>query len=436
MRYYSTNDKTHCVSLKEAVISGFAPDNGLYMPEQIPTIPKAFFKNMANMTLQEISYVVANTLLGQDIDSDFLKDTVYKTVNFDIPLEYINNNKYSLELYHGPTLSFKDVGARFMARLTGHFNRSKSNDIVNVLVATSGDTGSAVANGFLDVPGVRVFVLYPHGKISKLQQAQFNTLGNNITAIEVNGSYEDCRSMVKNAFIDEELNEAIKLTSANSINVARCLPQIFYYFYAVAQLSKREQPLDNIIFATPSGNLGNVCSAIIAKRMGLPIKRIIAAHNSNDVFCQYLKTGVFTPKKAVKTIAGSIDVGNPTNFPRIKDLYNNNVEAVRKDISAYSYTDEQIAETLQETYHNEGYLLDPHGAVAYRALLEDMQPNEIGVFIETEHPAKSKVIVERIIGTEIEIPEKLKTFMNSDKKVVKMSSSYTKFKQFLLSAMD
>ena len=266
MNYYSTNNKNIKASLKEAVVGGLAPDKGLYMPERIPSLPKAFFKNMANMSLQEISYVVANTLFGEDIDSEKLKNIVYETLNFDIPLVYIKDNIYSLELFHGPTLAFKDVGARFMARLLAHFNTSEE-DMVNVLVATSGDTGSAVANGFLDVPGVRVFVLYPHGKVSKIQEAQFTTLGKNIVAVEVNGTFDDCQALVKNAFMDDELNNKMKLTSANSINVARFLPQMFYYFYAYAQLAKRDQPLDNIVVSVPSGTFGNICAALIGKAL-------------------------------------------------------------------------------------------------------------------------------------------------------------------------
>ena len=432
MKYYSTNDKTHKVTLKEAVIKGLAPDKGLYMPERIPTFPKAFFKNMSSMTLQEISYVVANTLFGEDIDSDILKDIVYDTMNFDIPLVYLNDNRYSLELFHGPTLAFKDVGARFMARMLGHFNENRNGKDINILVATSGDTGSAVANGFLGVPGVKVYVLYPHGKVSKIQESQFTTLGKNITAVEVNGTFDDCQALVKSAFMDEDLNKAMKLTSANSINVARFLPQMFYYFYALAQLSKREQPLDNIVISVPSGNFGNICSALIGKRMGLPVKRFIAANNRNDVFYKYLQTGVYTPKKSIQTIANAMDVGDPSNFARIMDLYHSNVDEVRKDIVGCTYTDEQIAETLEETYKNESYLLDTHGAVAYRGLKENLQPGEIGIFIETAHPAKFKSTVDRITGLDLEIPDKLKTFMNGEKKTVKISASFSKFKKFLL----
>ena len=334
MIYYSTNNPNLEVSLQEAVVKGLAADRGLFMPERIPSLPKAFFNNIGNMSLQEISFIVANTLFGKDVESEVLKDIVYDALNFDIPLKHVTGNMYSLELFHGPTLAFKDVGARFMARLLGYFN-SKSNDksMVNVLVATSGDTGSAVANGFLGVPGVRVFVLYPQGKVSRIQESQFTTLGKNITAIEVNGTFDDCQALVKNAFMDKELNQRMKLTSANSINVARFLPQMFYYFYAYAQIAKRGQKLDNIVVAVPSGNFGNICSALIGKAMGLPIKRFIAANNSNDVFYQYLQTGKYEPRKSIQTIANAMDVGDPSNFARVLDLYHHSHAAICKDIS-------------------------------------------------------------------------------------------------------
>lgn len=433
MEYYSTNHKTRNVSLREAVVKGLAADRGLFMPEKIPALPAAFFKNIGQLSLQEISYAVANTLFGGDMDSSELKDIVYDTLNFDIPLVHVNGDIYSLELFHGPTAAFKDVGARFMARLLGYFNRSTSADTVNVLVATSGDTGSAVANGFLGVPGVRVFVLYPEGKVSKIQEAQFTTLGQNITAVEVNGTFDDCQALVKAAFMDEELNAKMKLSSANSINVARFLPQMFYYFHAYAQLAQRGQLNKDIVVAVPSGNFGNITAALIAKRMGLPVKRFIAANNSNDIFYQYLRTGVYSPKPSVATIANAMDVGDPSNFARILDLYGNSHDAICKDISGYTYSDEQISETVAQTYKTEGYLLDPHGATAYRALLEDLKIGEAGIFVETAHPAKFKDTVESIIGEEIDVPEKLQKFINGKKQTVKMPSGFHSFKKFLLS---
>lgn len=432
MLYYSTNGIAPKSTLKDAVVKGLASDKGLFMPEKIQSLPKAFFNNIAEMSLQDIGYVVANTLFGQDIDSDKLQQIVNETLNFDIPLVHVDANRYSLELFHGPTLAFKDVGARFMARLLGYFNNN-SNQNVNVLVATSGDTGSAVANGFLNVPGVKVFVLYPKGKVSKIQESQFTTLGANITAIEVSGTFDDCQALVKNAFMDEELNQKLYLTSANSINVARFLPQMFYYFYAYAQLAKMGKPLDNIVISVPSGNFGNITAGLIGKRMGLPIKRFIAANNKNDIFYNYLQTGVYSPKPSIATIANAMDVGAPSNFARILDLYHNDWNAIKAEISGCTYNDEEISETLKETYNKTGYLLDPHGAVAYRSLLEGLNENEIGIFLETAHPAKFKDTVENIINAEVAIPSKLATFMKGKKSTVKMSSAFSSFKKYLMS---
>lgn len=434
MKYYSTNGKTPMVTLAEAVVKGLAADRGLFMPEHIGKMPKAFFNNISSMSLQEMSFAVAYMLFGDDIDSDDLKHIVSDTLNFDIPLVKVDDCRYSLELFHGPTLAFKDVGARFMARLLGHFNRQNGEDrMVNVLVATSGDTGGAVANGFLNVPGVRVFVLYPSGKVSRIQEAQFTTLGNNITAIEVNGTFDDCQALVKSAFMDKELNSHMMLTSANSINVARFLPQMFYYFYAYAQLMKAGEDLNNIVVAVPSGNFGNITAGLIAKFMGLPVKRFIAANNRNDVVYNYLQTGVYTPKPSVATIANAMDVGDPSNFARILDLYHNSWEAIKAEISGFTYTDEQIAQTLADVYRQRGYLLDPHGAVAYRSLQEGLQPGEVGVMLETAHPAKFKSVVDSIIGEDIDIPQRLAAFMENPKESVRMPSAFGPFKQYLLS---
>ena len=433
MLYYSTSGSAPKTTLQDAVVKGLAPDKGLYMPEHIPTIPKAFFNNIGEMSLQDIAYVVANTLFGDDIESETLKEIVNDTLNFDIPLVHVADNKYSLELFHGPTLAFKDVGARFMARLLGYFNKKNGTKDVNVLVATSGDTGSAVANGFLGVSGVNVFVLYPKGKVSKIQEAQFTTLGKNITALEISGTFDDCQALVKNAFMDEELNEKLQLTSANSINVARFLPQMFYYFYAYAQLAKMGKPLDNIVVSVPSGNFGNITAGLIGKKMGLPIKRFIAANNRNDIFYQYLMSGVYNPRPSIATIANAMDVGAPSNFARILDLYDNSHEAISKEISGCTYTDEQIAETLKDTYDKTGYLLDAHGAVGYRSLVEGLDNNEIGVFLETAHPAKFKETVESIIEDEINIPAKLASFMKGTKSTVKLSSAFPAFKKYLMS---
>ena len=434
MKYYSTNGKTPKVSLAEAVVKGLAADRGLFMPEHIGKMPKAFFNNISSMSLQEMSFAVAYMLFGDDIDSDDLKHIVSDTLNFDIPLVKVDDARYSLELFHGPTLAFKDVGARFMARLLGHFNRQLGEDrMVNVLVATSGDTGGAVANGFLGVPGVRVFVLYPSGKVSRIQEAQFTTLGDNITAIEVNGTFDDCQALVKSAFMDKELNSHMMLTSANSINVARFLPQMFYYFYAYAQLMKAGEDLSNIVVSVPSGNFGNITAGLIAKFMGLPVKRFIAANNRNDVVFNYLQTGVYSPKPSVATIANAMDVGDPSNFARILDLYHNSWDAIKAEISGVTYTDEQIANTLAEVYRQRGYLLDPHGAVAYRSLQEGLRPGEVGVMLETAHPAKFKSVVDNIIGEDIDIPQRLRAFMDNPKQSVRMPSAFGPFKQYLLS---
>ena len=433
MMYYSTNHSSPDVTLRDAIVHGLAPDRGLYMPERIPTIPRPFFRHISEMTLHEIAYVVANTLFGEDIDSEELRNIVTDTLSFEIPLHKVDDNRYALELFHGPTLAFKDVGARFMAHMLSHFNRKDGNSKdVNVLVATSGDTGSAVANGFLNVPGIRVFVLYPHGKVSKIQEAQFTTLGANITAIEVDGTFDDCQALVKAAFIDEELNAAMYLTSANSINVARFLPQMFYYYHAYARMVEMGANPDEIVVAVPSGNFGNLCSALIAKRMGLPIKRFIAANNRNDVFLRYLNSGVYTPGPSAATIANAMDVGAPSNFARILDLYANDHDAIAADISGCAYDDDEIRQTMKEIYTATGYILDPHGATACRALGEQLKPGETGVFLETAHPAKFKETVEGAIGATVQIPGRLSAFMRGEKSTVRMSNLFPAFKKYLL----
>ena len=343
----------------------------------------------------------------------------------------VTDTIYSLELFHGPTLAFKDVGARFMARLLQYFLKKEGAGQVNVLVATSGDTGSAVANGFLGVEGIHVYVLYPKGKVSPIQECQFTTLGQNITAVEVDGVFDDCQALVKNSFMDADLNAHMKLTSANSINVARFLPQAFYYFYAYAQMKKMGLA-DELVVCVPSGNFGNICSALFGKKMGLPIKRFIAANNANDIFFKYLQTGKYEPKASVQTIANAMDVGDPSNFARVYDLYGKSHEAICADISGATYTNEQIAETIKEVKAETGYVCDPHGACGYRALKEGLKAGEVGVFLETAHPAKFKDTVDRILGTDIEIPAKLQAFMQGKKQSVPMSKDFASFKQFLL----
>lgn len=431
MQYYSTNKQAATVSLQEAVIKGLAADRGLFMPFEIKQLSNGFYENIDKMSFPEMAYQVADAFFGEDIPADILKQIVYDTLNFDIPLVHVKDNIYSLELFHGPTLAFKDVGARFMARLLGYFIRKENKEKINVLVATSGDTGSAVANGFLGVEGVHVYVLYPKGKVSEIQEKQFTTLGKNITALEIHGTFDDCQALVKSAFMDEELNKHLQLTSANSINVARFLPQAFYYFYLYAQLKKIGKS-DDIVVCVPSGNFGNITGGLFAKYMGLPVKRFIAANNKNCVFYEYLKTGKYTPRPSIATIANAMDVGDPSNFARILDLYGYSYEKIAGDISGSTYSDEQIEETIKDVYEESDYLLDPHGACGYLALKENLKEHETGVFLETAHPAKFIDTVEGIIGTAIEIPEKLRTFMEGEKRSVVLDKSFQNFKRYLM----
>jgi threonine synthase len=441
--------------LQKAVVKGLAEDRGLYMPERINKLPKAFFEDMPTMAFRDIAYNVADAFFGEDIDGDSLQDLVYDTLSFDCPVKKIKENIYVLELFHGPTLAFKDVGARFMARLLQYFLRQRSlntqhptlNKSVNVLVATSGDTGSAVANGFLGVEGIHVYVLYPKGKVSPIQECQFTTLGKNITAIEVDGVFDDCQRLVKSAFMDAELNKHMMLTSANSINVARFLPQAFYYFNAVASLlSSLGGKTDGVaseggpVICVPSGNFGNICAALFGHEMGLPVKRFIAANNANDIFYNYLQTGKYEPKPSKQTLANAMDVGDPSNFARIINLYSENGKLSPEEthkritdlISGATYSDEQIKETMRKCYAETGYVLDPHGACGYRALEEQLQPGEIGIFCETAHPAKFKEKVDDILGIDVEIPERLQAFMKGTKQSVPMTKDFEDFKAYLM----
>ena len=432
MIYYSTNKKAPVATLEKAVVKGLAEDRGLYMPEQIRQLPKEFFDNIQDMSFQELSYRVADAFFGEDVDAESLKRIVYDTLSFDCPVERVTDNIYSLELFHGPTLAFKDVGARFMARLLQYFIKKEGETKeVNVLVATSGDTGSAVANGFLGVEGIHVYVLYPKGKVSPIQECQFTTLGKNITAIEVDGVFDDCQALVKSAFMDEELNNHMKLTSANSINVARFLPQSFYYFNAYARM-KALGLADNLVMCVPSGNFGNICSALFGRKMGLPVKRFIAANNANDIFYNYLQTGKYEPKASIQTLANAMDVGDPSNFARIYDLHNGSHEAITGYISGATYKDEQIRATMQQCYNETGYTLDPHGACGYQALKDLLNEGEVGVFCETAHPAKFKEKVDDILGIDVEIPERLAAFMKGQKQSVPMTKDFADFKAYLL----
>ena len=426
MKYYSTNRQSPEVSLHEAVVKGLAADRGLYMPENIKHLPESFFNNIQDMSFQEIAFEVAKAFFGEDVEETALKNIVYDTLSFDCPVVKVEENIWSLGLFHGPTLAFKDVGARFMARLLGYFISKEKQQLVNVLVATSGDTGSAVANGFLGVDGIHVYVLYPKGKVSKIQESQFTTLGKNITAIEVDGVFDDCQALVKNAFMDKELNKHMKLTSANSINVARFLPQAFYYFNAYAEM-KRQGLADNLVICVPSGNFGNITAALFAQKMGLPIKRFIAANNANDVFFNYLKSGKYCPQPSIQTIANAMDVGDPSNFARILDLYNNSHATIAATISGATFSDEEIRHALKSCYDNNKYILDPHGACGYMALKAGLQEGETGVFGETAHPAKFKETVENAIGNTIDIPARLAAFMKGEKKTVSLSKNFDDF---------
>lgn len=440
MMYYSTNGRAPQATLREAVERGLAPDRGLYMPDHIQQLPASFFDRIDQLTFQEMSFEVARAFFGGDVDDASLKRIVTDTLAFETPLRRVEEGIYSLELFHGPTLAFKDVGARFMARLLQYFihkdceGRPMAGGEVNVLVATSGDTGSAVANGFLGVDGIHVYVLYPKGKVSRIQESQFTTLGRNITALEVDGVFDDCQALVKNAFTDGELNAHMTLTSANSINVARFLPQAFYYFNAYAQLKRVAAVADpsNLVVCVPSGNFGNITAGLFAKRMGLPVKRFVAANNANDIFYNYLQTGQYCPQPSKQTLANAMDVGDPSNFARILDLYANQWADIKADISGATYTDDRIREAMRQCYEATGYVLDPHGACGWRALKELLQPGEVGVFLETAHPAKFKEKVDDILGTDIAIPERLQAFMRGKKQSVEMANDFDAFKSFLM----
>ena len=431
MQYYSTNGKAPLATLEEAVVRGLAPDKGLYMPQEIRPLPQEFFDNIENMSFQEMSYQVAHNFFGDDVDAESLREIVFDTLAFETPIVKVEDNIYSLELFHGPTLAFKDVGARFMARLLRYFIKREGKKQVNVLVATSGDTGSAVANGFLGVDGIHVYVLYPKGKVSKIQESQFTTLGKNITAIEVDGVFDDCQALVKSAFMDEELQGHMNLTSANSITVARFLPQAFYYFNAYAQ-AKKLGKADNLTICVPSGNFGNITAGLFAQRMGLPIKHFIAANNANDIFYNYLLSGIYSPKASIQTIANAMDVGDPSNFARILDLYKSSHAEICNHISGATYSDDEIAATMKKCYEQTGYVLDPHGACGYQALKDNLKEGETGVFLETAHPAKFKEKVDAILSTNIEIPTRLADFMKGKKQSLEMAADFSAFKQFLL----
>ncbi len=432
MKYYSTYKKNKLVSFKEAVLKGLADDGGLFMPEKIPVFEPGFFNNIDSMSFQDISFEIAKQLLQKDVPTTVLRDMIDDALNFDAPLIQLDEHLFVLELFHGPTLAFKDFGARMMARLMSYV-MSNSDRELTILVATSGDTGSAVAHGFHHVEGIRVFILYPSGKISTIQEKQLTTMGGNITAIEIDGSFDDCQRLVKQAFLDDELSKKLLLTSANSINIARLIPQSFYYFYAFAQLKDKHAPC---LFSVPCGNFGNLTGGILAKRMGLPVSKFIAATNVNDVFPRYLQSGIFKAQPMKATISNAMDVGNPSNLARIQDLYSNNVANIKTEISSASFSDEETKMAIAEIFQKYGYISDPHGAVGYLGLKQFSSkpvPDNNAIFLETAHPAKFLDIVQNIVPQNIEIPERLQKCLNQKKHSIRLSNQVENLKSYLFS---
>lgn len=429
MKYYSTSNQKLEVALREAVIQGLAPDGGLFMPEQIPVLPDSFFEALPQLSFQEIGYEVANLFLKGDVPDADIHKMVNHTLQFDAPLVHVHGQIHSLELFHGPTLAFKDFGARFLSGLLGYFAQQQDREIT-ILVATSGDTGSAVANGFYNVPGTRVVVLYPSGKVSEIQEKQFTTLGGNITALEIDGTFDDCQRLVKLAFGDTELKQKLFLTSANSINIARLLPQSFYYFRAFAQLNNQNK---RVVFSVPSGNFGNLTAGLLAKKMGLPIHKMIAATNANDIVPNYLESGTFSPRASQATISNAMDVGNPSNFVRMQQLYQNDYERLTVDVKGCHFSDDQTREAMQKVYRDQHYLIDPHGAIGYLGLQQYLQKDDsVGIFLETAHPAKFKEVVEESVNDTIELPARLQEFMSREKKSIQMNAGFESLKGFLM----
>ena len=429
MKYYSLNKKAQDTNFKEAVVRGLAPDKGLYFPESITPLPKSFFDTIEEKSNADIAFEAIKQFIVPEIPEDILKTIVEETLNFDFPVVKLNEQISTLELFHGPTMAFKDVGARFMARCLGYFNKSNTNE-VTVLVATSGDTGGAVANGFLAVKGVKVVILYPSGKVSEIQEKQLTTLGQNITALEVKGVFDDCQDMVKKAFIDKELTRKMQLTSANSINIARWLPQLFYYLIAYKQLKSK---YNSVAFSVPSGNFGNICAGMVAQKLGLPVKHFIASNNANDTVVNYMETMTYDPKPSVQTISNAMDVGNPSNFIRIQELHDNDFNALKSNLTSYSYSDDETKEALLEIFNKYCYIADPHGAVGYLGAKKYLKSNENDhvVFLETAHPTKFLDVVKEVIKEQIPLPPQIKAIMDNEKKAISISN-YGEFKRFLL----
>ena len=425
MRYYSLNNSSPLTSFKKAVQNGIAPDRGLYFPEKITPISKDFITNISDYSNEEIAYEVIKQFIGDEIPDTILKEIIKKTISFDFPVVNLDKNIGSLELFHGPTMAFKDVGARFMSQCLEYFNQNKTEDIT-VLVATSGDTGGAVASGFLNAKGVQVVILYPKGKVSEIQEKQLTTLGNNITALEVDGVFDDCQEMVKSAFLDKDISR--NLTSANSINVARWLPQMFYFFFAYKQVSKKYK---DIIFSVPSGNFGNICAGLLAQKLGLPIKHFIASTNINDTVPKYLINGVYDPKPSKATISNAMDVGNPSNFIRIQELFNKNLSSLKESFSSYSFSDDKTKIMMKSIHDKFNYISEPHGAIGYLGLKKySLKTNEFGVFLETAHPVKFLEVVEETLKVDVEIPSQIKEVMSREK-VATSIANYQELKLFL-----
>ena len=431
MKWYSTNHKSPLTSLHDAVLQGLAPDGGLYLPTEIPSFSLNFIEHLHSMSIQEIAFEVARQFTKQEITKATLEEIIDCAITFDAPLAKIEDEVYSLELFHGPTLAFKDFGARFMARLTAQFVQNLDRELT-VLVATSGDTGSAVAHGFMDIDGIRVVLLYPSGRVSKIQEQQLTTLGGNVTAVELDGTFDDCQKLVKQAATNSEVLKKLNLTSANSINIARLIPQIFYYFRGVGQL---QQEFRDLVISVPSGNFGNLTAGILAKKMGLPIQKFIAATNINDIVPKYLESGIYEPKPSIETIANAMDVGNPSNFSRILELYDHSVDKIRKDICGAHFTDDQIRDTIHEVFEATGTILDPHGAIGYMGLINFIKNSSIprtGIFLATAHPAKFWDHVYPIVGDQLQMPDSLQQALDKEKQSILMENDFEQFKELLL----
>ncbi|MBX2826659.1 MAG: threonine synthase [Flavobacteriaceae bacterium] len=431
MTYYSLNHNAPKVSFREAVVNGLAPDKGLYFPSEIKRLPTTFFEKIEDLDPVTIAFEAIKQFVGDDIPENDLKEIVREVLSFDFPVKEVEEGIHVLELYHGPTLAFKDVGARFMARCLGYFNKNKeTQEKVTVLVATSGDTGGAVANGFYEVGGVEVVILYPSGKVSEIQEKQLTTLGKNISAIEVDGTFDDCQAMVKKAFLDSEFEGKRTLTSANSINVARWLPQMFYYFFAYRKLKSEGK---KVVFSVPSGNFGNICAGMMAQKLGLPVHHFVTGTNANKIVPDYLKTGEYLTQPSVATISNAMDVGAPSNFVRIQQIYNNDLEVLRSQLTGYSYSDDETREALQHLYQNHNYIADPHGAIGYLALKEYLKDDKesVGVFLETAHPVKFLDVIPKNIVDEIQLPDVVKSLLPKEKKAEKIST-YQELKSWLL----